>query len=324
MPLFDLPLADLETYRPAVRRPDDLVPFWTETLNEARALSSPARTERVDTGLRLVNTWDLEFSGFGGHRIRAWLHAPADATGPLPTVIEFHGYSGGRGLAWQNHTLAEAGYAHIVMDARAQGWRVPNDTPDPAAETGDAGMPGVLTRGIRDPRSFYYRRVFTDAVLLVEAARTLPAVDPERIAISGASQGGGIAIATAALADGLLGAIVDVPFLSNIERALAITDSEPYGEIVAYLARYRDRIDEVAHTLSYIDGANLAPLAEVPTLFSVALRDTVCPPSTVYAAYNAWGGDNREIVVYPFNGHEGGGEHHMPRRLEFLDRVLRG
>ncbi|KAA9089622.1 acetylxylan esterase [Microbacterium radiodurans] len=322
MPLFDLPLAELHEYRPSLRRPDDFDAFWTDTLAEARAAAWSARTTRVDTGLRLVETWDLEFSGYGGHPIRAWVHVPGGASGPLPTVVQFHGYSGGRGLPWQDHTYAEAGHVQIVMDARGQGWTTLNDTSDPAAEAGQTTIPGVMTRGIRDPHDYYYRRVFTDAAMLVDAARTLPWVDPARVAVAGISQGGGIAIAAAALSEGLAGALVDVPFLCHFERALEITDGMPYAEILTYLSKYRDRADEVARTLSYVDGANLAARADAPVLFSTGLRDITCPPSTVFAAYNAWGGDDRDIVVYPYNAHEGGGEHHVPLRLAFLERVF--
>src|SRR5690625_5610593 len=47
-------------------------------------------------------------------------------------------------------------------------------------------------------------------------------------------------------------------------------------------------------------------------MFSVALRDVICPPSTVFAAYNHYGSATdadpaREMVVYPYNNHEGGG-----------------
>ena len=52
----------------------------------------------------------------------------------------------------------------------------------------DPAFPGYMTRGITDPSTYYYRRVFTDAVRAVEAARSHPAVDPGRVAVSGASR----------------------------------------------------------------------------------------------------------------------------------------
>ena len=56
-------------------------------------------------------------------------------------------------------------------------------------------------------------------------------------------------------------------------------------------------------------------------LISVALMDNTCPPSTVYAAYNAYGGDKR-IVSYTFNDHEGGGVFQERDQLAFLREAL--
>lgn len=46
--------------------------------------------------------------------------------------------------------------------------------------------------------------------------------------------------------------------------------------------------------------------------------DMVCPPSTVYAAYNHFAGP-KEIRVYTYNGHEeGGGNYHTVEKVRFL------
>jgi cephalosporin-C deacetylase len=80
-------------------------------------------------------------------------------------------------------------------------------------------------------------------------------------------------------------------------------------------------VETVFRTLSYFDGVALAPGATAPALFSVALMDQTCPPSTVFAAYHAYGGP-KEIAVYEFNDHEGGEAHHRTRQLEWLDANL--
>ncbi len=333
MPLFDLPLAELETYSPALPEPDDLDAFWSATLAESRAvggdLAETVRLERVDTGLDLVVVDDVTFPGFGGHPVKAWLVRPAaaaqaaaDGGEALPAVVEFVGYGGGRGLAHEHLLWANAGYAHLVVDTRGQGsrWGTGGGTPDPVG-SGPA-VPGVMTRGIEDPHDHYYRRVFTDGVRAVDAVRAVPGVDPARVAVLGTSQGGGITIAVAALAEGLVAAMPDVPFLSHYRRAVEITSRDPYAEITRYLAVHRDAEDTVFRTLSYLDGALLARRASAPALFSVALMDPVCPPSTVYAAYNAWGADTgdveREIDVYRFNEHEGGQGYRFVRQLAWL------
>jgi cephalosporin-C deacetylase len=62
----------------------------------------------------------------------------------------------------------------------------------------------------------------------------------------------------------------------------------------------------VHEVLSYFDGVNFAKRATAPALFSTALMDATCPPSTVFGAFHAYGGD-ADITVWPYNGHEGGG-----------------
>jgi cephalosporin-C deacetylase len=143
------------------------------------------------------------------------------------------------------------------------------------------------------------------------------------VVVAGTSQGGGIALAAAGLlGDRVAAALVDVPFLCHFERAIAVTDREPYAELVRYLAIQRDRTEHVLRTLSYIDAANHAARATAPALFSVGLLDANCPPSTVYAAFNRYGSAQKHMDVYPFNGHEGGGPFRWPAQAGFLDGVL--
>ena len=161
-----------------------------------------------------------------------------------------------------------------------------------------------MTRGILDPAEYYYRRLFVDAVRAVDAARAHPAVDGDRVSVAGISQGGGLCIAVASLRDDVFAAMPEVPFLADIRRATQLIDTRPYSEIVRYLEVHRDSVDAVFRTLNLIDVALLARRARAPALFAVGLMDNI-PPSTVYAAFNAYGGP-KEIVEYPYNDHDGG------------------
>ncbi|CAL4860663.1 acetylxylan esterase [Microbacterium sp. MM2322] len=318
MPRFDLALPDLRDYRPEVRIPADFDDFWSSTITGARQAGGSPVVTPVETPLRGIDAFDVTFPGFAGDPVKGWLLLPADREGTLPAVVEFNGYGGGRGLPVERLGWAASGYAHFFMDTRGQGsaWGAGGATPDPHG-SGPA-FPGFMTRGIDDPETYYYRRVFTDAVRAVDAVRTLHEVDAARVAVCGASQGGGIAIAAAALSDGLVAAMPDVPFLCHFERAVGMTGRDPYDEIARYLAVHRGAEERVFETLSYFDGVSFAARAQAASLFSVALLDPICPPSTVFAAFNAWAGADKEIEVFPFNEHEGGQAHQWMRQAEFL------
>jgi cephalosporin-C deacetylase len=112
-----------------------------------------------------------------------------------------------------------------------------------------------------------------------------------------------------------------VPFLCDIRRAITITDSDPYHEVVRFCRVHPDRVATALATVDYIDLANLVPRATAPALFSVALMDQVCPPSTVFAAFHEYGGP-KDIAVYEFDGHEGGRSHFQQRALDFVAEAL--
>ncbi|SDD64531.1 acetylxylan esterase [Auraticoccus monumenti] len=305
----DMPLAALREHRSTVQTPEDFEEFWTSTLASARAAARPAEVRPVATVLRDVTVLDVELSGFAGDRVRGWLLLPPGAgpEAPVPGVVEYLGYGAGRGNPLEHLSVTAAGYAHLVMDTRGQGagrLQGPGVTGDP--HPSGPAYPGVLTRGIESPESCYYRRLFTDAVLAVDVLADHPAVDATRLAVQGGSQGGATAQAVAALRDDLTACFAWVPFLSDVARAITITDQTPYVELARYLSSQRTMVEAVTRTLAYVDGVVFASTSRTPTWYSVGLMDPVCPPSTVFASHNAHPGP-KEIAVWPFNGHEGGG-----------------
>lgn len=316
----DLPESQLGEYCGSASEPADFDEFWSSTLEESRAFDIAVTVNPVDSGLRTIDVYDVSFAGYGGQPVRAWLRVPAGATGPLPAIVQFVGYGGGRGNAVENLLWSSAGFAHFQMDTRGQGSsHSTGDTPDPVG-SGPQGA-GFMTRGIESRETYYYRRVFVDAVRAIEAARSLDLIDASRLAVLGESQGGGIALAASGLVPDIAALVTRVPFLCDFRRATVITDSEPYKEIGRYLAVHRLSSERVHETLSYFDGVNFARRGEAPALFSTALMDPICPPSTVFAAYNTYSG-LKEITVWPYNAHDGGGVEDALLALRHLSAVL--
>jgi cephalosporin-C deacetylase len=321
VPWFDLPEDELRTYRCTTPEPDGLDEWWARRLAEARAVAEPAVLRRHQPATYgPLPVWDVEFSGAGGDRIRGWyLRPPGSAEDePLPAVVCYVGYGGGRGLPVEHTLLPSAGFAVLVMDVRGQGggWSV-GATGDPGRGVGGPEHPGVLTRGIEDPANYYYTRLFVDAVRAVDCVAGLAGVDATRIAVSGASQGGGQALAAAALAGDLVRVChADVPFLCDIQRAVTLANTRPYTEVADFLAQHIELVSTALNTLRYVDCALLARRITADCLLSVALMDEICPPSTVFAAYNEINAA-KDIAVFPFSGHVVP-KAHVERQLDHL------
>jgi cephalosporin-C deacetylase len=264
----------------------------------------------------------VTFPGYAGDPIKGWLLLPHVSPPDRAFVVEYVGYGGGRGDPFEWLTWSCAGHPHLIMDTRGQGggWRSA-DTPDPS-DPGAPSTPGFLTRGVANPRTHYYTRLFIDAAQAVAAARRHPASAGRSVVTTGGSQGGALAIVAAHLAGHVAAALPEVPFLAHFRRAVEVTESRPYVELIEYLSVHRGEVDRVFSTLSYLDLVNHAKRATAPALFSVGLVDDITPASTVFAAFNHYAGP-KQIEVYPFNGHDGGGTQHFLAKLDFLAALPR-
>ena len=298
MPWYDMPLERLREYRTETNEPDGLDDWWAKRLELARAQARPATfTPHEPDVYRPFQVFDVEFSGADGDPVRAWYIKPGGDGAPI--VVKFIGYGGGRGAPSEHILLPALGYAVFVMDSRGQGGRWTFGATGDGASGPENSQ--VMTRGIAAPEDYYYTRMFTDAALAVDTALELSGGTP--IAVSGASQGGGLALAAAALHRGKVAVChADVPFLCDIRRAITLAPHAPYTEIPEFLAENVALIDTALNTLRYIDCALLARRITAASLLSVGLMDVICPPSTVFAAYNEITAD-KDIAVYPYSGH---------------------
>jgi cephalosporin-C deacetylase len=305
----DVGVVDLPT---AQTEPSDFDAFWADTIAQTRSFPLDLTVTPHPSLLTQLDIFDVSFRGFGGTQIRAWLRMPRGVREPLPGLVQFFGYGNGRGHALRDLRWASAGYAHLVVDARGQGH---GDTDDDHADGGPSAG-GFLTRGIRSPHEYYYRRVYADAVRAVDALRAIPAVDPARVGTVGASQGGGIALASAGLVPDIAVAIVQAPFLCELNAAATLSREHPYALLTQYFADRRGDAAVALDTLRYFDGVNHAKRATAPALLSTGLLDGIAPPETVLPAFGAYGG-RKQVVLWPYNGHEAGGDLDEENALEF-------
>jgi cephalosporin-C deacetylase len=302
--LFDMPFERLQSYEGRNPRPADFDAYWDKALAEMHALDPQIEIRPADFQTPYAECSHLFFTGVGGARVHAKLLQPRHRDGQQPAVVVFHGYSGNSG-EWTDHLAYVAlGYTVAALDCRGQGGL----SEDNGAVQGWT-LRGHIVRGLGDaPEKLYYRQVFLDTAQLARIVMGLPGVDPARVGATGRSQGGGLTLACAALEPGIKLAAPVFPFLSDYKRVWEIDQAkDAYAELKEWLRRFapqHKRIDEVWTQLGYIDVQHLAPRIRGEVLLTVALSDTVCPPSTQFAAYNKIQA-KKSLMIYPDFAHEG-------------------
>jgi cephalosporin-C deacetylase len=297
MPLFDKPLEELEAYDPPLTAQPDLDAFWRETLAESARTPLNADLEPTDYPAIGARVYRLTYDGWRGARVAAWYLVP-EGDGPFPALIQYHGYSGSASQPHNYLMWALQGYAVLALDVRGQS----GDSSDPGAYSG-GHVKGWMTAGILDPQEYYYRGVYVDCVRAVDFVCGRPEVDADHVGLMGMSQGGGLTLAVAALDSRPALAMPEMPYLCHYERGATMAVRQPYLEIADYLHAHPEREAQVWRTLSYFDNMNLAGRITCPVLMDVGLLDDICPPSTVYAAYNKITAP-KAIKVYRFHNHE--------------------
>ena len=236
MAYVDKDLEELVDYVPARTEPEDFAAFWADTLASARSHPIDAVFEQVETALSTVVVEDVTFRGLPRPADQGLAAASGVGAGPAADYRRVHR------LRRRARPAASSGCSGPAPATRTSSWTraaraalAVGDTPDDFADGAGPAYPGFMTRGILAPETYYYRRLYTDAVRAVEAARAHPAVDPARVVVQGGSQGGGISLAVAGLVTDLAGVLADVPFLQHFRRATEITDGYPYKEIANFL-----------------------------------------------------------------------------------------
>ncbi|QXG61944.1 cephalosporin C deacetylase [Bacillus spizizenii] len=318
MQLFDLPLDQLQTYKPEKTTPNDFSEFWKSSLDELAKVQAAPDLQPVEYPADGVKVYRLTYKSFGNARIAGWYAVP-DKEGPHPAIVKYHGYNASYdGKIHEMVNWALHGYAAFGMLVRGQ-----QSSEDTTISPHGHAL-GWMTKGILDKDTYYYRGVYLDAVRALEVISSFDEVDEARIGVIGGSQGGGLTIAAAALSDIPKAAVADYPYLSNFERAIDVALEQPYLEINSFFRRNGspETEEKAMKTLSYFDIMNLADRVKVPVLMSIGLIDKVTPPSTVFAAYNHLETE-KELKVYRYFGHE-----HIPafqtEKLAFFKQHLKG
>lgn len=304
MPMLDKPLRELEQYRGINPCPADFDAYWDGALAQMHALGTDCQlTPAAFQVPGVAECSELTFEGVGGAKVHARFMRPLLFTGKRPAVLMFHGYKG-KAESWRSMlAFAGAGFAVAAMDVRGQG-----GLSEDIAGAEQATIYGQIIRGLEGaPEDLFYRSVFLDAAQLARIVMAMDCVDGERVGAMGFSQGGALTIACGALEPRIKALATLGPFLCDYERVWEMDlDKEAYQELSDYF-RHRDplhqRHQQVFERLGYIDLQFLAPRIKARTVMGTGLLDSICPPSTQFAAYNRMTCE-KEHLIFPDYRHE--------------------
>ena len=321
MPLIDKPLPELLAYRGRNPRPADFDAYWAAALRELDATPPQAELQpNLLLSTRNIRCFDLWFTGVGGARVYAkYLRPKADPTDRRPAVLQFHGYNGQGGDWLDKFGWPAEGFCHAAMDCRGQGGRS-----EDSGQVKGTTVRGHIVRGLDDPdaRKLAFRQIYLDTVQLARVVMSFPEIDANRVGCFGASQGGALALACAALEPRIKRAAPVFPFLCDYQRVWEMDCAkEAYEELRLFFRAFdprHEREEEIFTKLGYIDVQHLAPRITAEVLMFTGLMDAICPPSSQFAAYNKITA-KKDLVIYPDFAHEP-----LPGQIDRTFNFMRG
>ena len=289
-----------------LEKPGDFDAYWNDTLAELERIpldielsdddprQDPSDRREAATG-KNVAVAKLNYLSISGKRPTGWLFRPLST--PMTGALLFlPGYSATCGSPLIQAVLAqvaEQGFTVLAIDPRGQGASRSEQSPDPK---------GKLVTGPFTPEAYIYRGIIADCVRAVDVLIDQAGVDS--IGVFGHSQGGGLALITASLAQAKVRAVgCMIPFLTHFAHAFETRLSTgPYREIYDFAMERPEEAPLLRRALGYVDTLHHAPRVQAPTLVSVGLEDTTCPPHTVYALFERLQ-CTRSLLVFPDLGH---------------------
>lgn len=304
MPIVDMPLEELKKYNGCSPCPEDIDQYWDAAIAEMKAIDPQVELIPAEFQVPYAECFDLYFTGVKGARIHAKYLRPKNATEPHPAVLQFHGYSGNAGEWFDKLGYVAKGYSVAALDARGQGGL----SEDVGGVVGNT-LNGHIIRGLDDkPENLLFRHIFLDTAQLANIVMAMPEVDENRVGAMGGSQGGALTIACASLEPRIKKLAPVFPFLCDYKRVWDMDlAKDAYAELKTYFRNFdplHKREEEIFYKLGYIDLQNIAKRIKGEVLMAVGLMDTICPPSTQFAAYNKIT-SKKDLAVYPDFGHEG-------------------
>lgn len=290
-----------EKIKPYAQDPSDFDSFWSKALNDARKNDlNPTRRLLPERCTKDANVYEISYvNNSGVSRMYGILSIPVK-NGKYPALLRVPG-AGARPYMGDTYTAPSQA---IVLEIGIHGIPVTMEQ-----QIYDNLLAGSLNNywdtNLDNPDKNYYKRVITGAVKGVDYIASLPEWDGTTLGVTGASQGGFLSLAVAALDK-------RVTFLAAVHDAMCDYEAETHNIAGGWPHYFYNKdgskdiknIDEEQRIKGarYYDGVNFAKRISVPAWFSFGYNDEVVPPTSSYGLYNTFNGP-KKLSVYQMTGH---------------------
>ncbi|MCD8165939.1 MAG: acetylxylan esterase [Bacteroides sp.] len=270
-----------ERITPTTLLPEDFNEFWEKAKAEnSRIPLSPRLRHLPERSSDKADVYEVSIQHYQhGGRIYGILCVPT-APGKYPAILRVPG----AGIRPHNGNRADAENGFISLEIGIHGIPVTLD-PQIYADLNGGGLSGYQHFNWDNRDKVYYKRVYLGCVRAVDYLFTLEQFDGKNLAVQGGSQGGALAIVTAALDNRVTGLVSFYPALCDLNGYL---HNRAGGW--PHLFRHTTDSPEVTRIKSemtpYYDVVNFARQLKVPGFYSFGYNDMVCPPISMFSAYN--------------------------------------
>jgi cephalosporin-C deacetylase-like acetyl esterase len=284
-----------EHIQPSLPVPDDFDAYWAGQKARLAAIPSNARLTPVDTSAKTIELYDLQADSVGAPVSGYFARPKGAAPKSLPAILTVHG----AGVRSSSKGGAEnwANQGFLALDINAHG--LPNAMPDDFYKgLADGALKDYRTRGRESRDTIYFNGMFLRLVRAIDFLTAQPEWDGRTVIVSGGSQGGAQALVAAGLDPRVTFFAAGVPALCDHTGFKA-------GRINGwpkFIGTGEQPPDTVTEAVRYYDAVNFVTRTAAAGIMTVGFIDTTCPPTGIYAAFNALNG-TKSIVHEPLSGH---------------------
>lgn len=291
--------------------------YWINQIELSKEIPLEIEQKEIEFPSEIMTVYEISYRSLYQEIINGWLIEPKGKTN-YPLVIDFIGYMNHLESPLQFTQWLNAGCGVLVTDSRGQGGRTKDSYPYSTHHEDR-----LMACGFLEKNDFYLRRLYWDALRLIDVSQELPLVDKNHVFIHGTSQGGGIGLFANSLTPHKIRyGFYDVPSHSHLTHRVE-KGTGSYKGIHDFLKEKPDKQVLVEECLAYFDIKNFVSEIENPLLVSVGEADPICPKEDFFEAYKRITAP-KELDIYKAPGHGGGGFKHIEKILTYLLREIDG